>query len=138
VNQIQAFDRTQRGLPMKKGRQGTLTHDDKRNGTTTLFAALDVLKGEVIGQCMKRHRHQEFLAFLKTIGRGTPKHLDIHGIADRRSRRSVFAAVFSRACRNLNVLSTPISSTTMPLRSLSSGQNPRTPSSSRSIAAERR
>jgi transposase len=81
-SQIQALDRTQPGLPMKKGRQGTLTHDYKRNGTTTLFAALDVLKGEVIGQCMKRHRHQEFLAFLKTIDRGTPKHLDIHGIAD--------------------------------------------------------
>jgi transposase len=81
-SQIQALDRTQPGLPMKKGRRGTLTHDYKRNGTTTLFAALDVLKGEVIGQCLKRHRHQEFLAFLKTIGRGTPKHLDIHGIAD--------------------------------------------------------
>ncbi len=81
-SQIQALDRTQPGLPMKKGRQGTLTHDYKRNGTTTLFAALDVLKGEVIGQCMKRHRHQEFLAFLKTIDRNTPKQLDIHGIAD--------------------------------------------------------
>ncbi len=81
-SQIQALDRTQPGLPMKKGRAGTMTHDYKRNGTTTLFAALDVLKGEVIGQCMKRHRHQEFLAFLKTIDRGTPKHLDIHAIAD--------------------------------------------------------
>jgi hypothetical protein len=83
-SQIQALDRTQPGLPMEKGRQGTLTHDYKRNGTTTLFAALDVPKGEVIGRCMKRHRHQEFLAFLKTIDRGTPKHLDIHGIAELR------------------------------------------------------
>jgi transposase len=70
------------GVPMKKGRAGTMTHDYQRNGTTNLFAALDVLKGEVIGQCMPRHRHQEFLKFLKAIDRGTPKHLDIHGIAE--------------------------------------------------------
>ena len=81
-SQIQALDRTQPGLPMKKGRAGTMTHDYKRNGTTTLFAALDVLKGQVIGQCMKRHRHQEFLAFLKTIDRNTPKDLAIHCIVD--------------------------------------------------------
>ena len=81
-SQIQALDRTQPGLPMKKGRCGTMTHDYKRNGTTTLFAALDVLKGEVIGQCMPRHRHQEFLKFLGTINRNTPKHLDIHCIVD--------------------------------------------------------
>jgi hypothetical protein len=66
-------------LPMKKGRAGTMTHDYKRNGTTTLFAALDILKGQVIGQCMARHRHQEFL---KPIEKATPRHLDIHGIAD--------------------------------------------------------
>ena len=58
-SQIQALDRTQPGLPMKKGRAGTMTHDYKRNGTTTLFAALNVATGRVIGQCMKRHRHQE-------------------------------------------------------------------------------
>ena len=81
-SQIQALDRTQPGLPMKKGRVGTMTHDYKRNGTTTLFAALDVLKGEVIGQCLPRHRHQEFLKFLKTIDKNTPKHLDIHCIVD--------------------------------------------------------
>jgi transposase len=81
-SQIQALDRTQPGLPMKKGRAGTMTHDYKRHGTTTLFAALDVLKGEVIGQCMKRHRHQEFLKFLKTIDHRTPPHLDIHCVAD--------------------------------------------------------
>lgn len=62
--------------------RGHDAHDYKRNGTTTLFAALDVLKGEVIGQCMKRHRHQEFLAFLKTIDQHTPKVLDIHCIVD--------------------------------------------------------
>jgi len=84
-SQIQALDRTQPGLPMKKGRVGTMTHDYKRNGTTTLFAALDVLKGEVIGQCMKRHRHQEFLRFLKAIERCAPQHLDIHAIADNYS-----------------------------------------------------
>lgn len=81
-SQIQALDRTQPGLPMKKGRAGTMTHDYKRHGTTTLFAALDVLKGQVIGRCMPQHRHQEFLQFLKTIDRRTPKHLDLHCIAD--------------------------------------------------------
>lgn len=81
-SQIQALDRTQPSLPLKKGRAGTMTHDYKRNGTTTLFAALDVLKGEVIGQCMQRHRHQEFLKFLKIIDRNTPKHLDVHCIMD--------------------------------------------------------
>lgn len=81
-SQIQALDRTQISLPLKKGRAGTMTHDYKRNGTTTLFAALDVLKGEIIGQCMQRHRHQEFLKFLKTIDRDTPRHLDIHCIVD--------------------------------------------------------
>src|SRR6266853_1272515 len=81
-SQIQALDRTQPGLPMKKGRAGTMTHDYKRNGTTTLFAALDVATGRVIGQCMKRHRHQEWLRFLRTIDRRTPKALDLHLIAD--------------------------------------------------------
>lgn len=81
-SQIQALDRTQPGLPMKKGRAGTMTHDYKRNGTTTLFAALDVLKGEVIGQCLPRHRHQEFLKFLKNIDRSTPETLDMHCIVD--------------------------------------------------------
>ena len=66
---------------MKKGRAGTMTHDYNRNGTTNLFAALDALKGEVIGRCMPRHRHQEFLKFLKAIDRATPNHLDIHCIA---------------------------------------------------------
>ena len=86
-SQIQALDRTQPGLPLKKGRVGTRTHDYKRNGTTTLFAALDVLKGEVIGQCLPRHRHQEFLTFLKLIDRTTPKHLDLHCIVDNYATR---------------------------------------------------
>jgi transposase len=81
-SQIQALDRTQPGLPMKKGRAGTMTHDYKRHGTTTLFAALDVATGQVIGQCMKRHRHQEWLRFLRTIDRNTPKALDLHLVAD--------------------------------------------------------
>jgi transposase len=80
--QIQALDRTQPGLPMKKGRAGTMTHDYKRHGTTTLFAALEVATGKVIGQCMKRHRHQEWLKFLRRIDAETPKHLDVHLIAD--------------------------------------------------------
>ena len=81
-SQIQALDRTQPGLPMKRGRTGTMTHDSKRNGTTTLFAALNVLKCKVIGQCMKRHRHQKFLASLKTIDCNTPQNLSIHCIMD--------------------------------------------------------
>jgi transposase len=79
---IQALDRTQPGLPMKQGRCGTMTHDYKRHGTSTLFAALNTLTGNVIGQCMKRHRHQEFLAFLKAVEKQTPKELDLHLIVD--------------------------------------------------------
>ena len=79
---IQALDRTQPGLPMKKGRCGTMTHDYKRHGTTTLFAALNVLDGSVIGSCKERHRHEEFLAFLKQIDRRTPKDLDLHLVLD--------------------------------------------------------
>jgi len=81
-SQIQALDRTQPGLPMKNGRAGTMTHDYKRNGTTTLFAALNTLDGRVIGQCLPRHRHQEFLKFLRTINRETRKELDLHLIVD--------------------------------------------------------
>ena len=81
-SQIQALDRTQPGLPMKKGRCGTLTHDYKRNGTTTLFAALNVLDGRVIGECMARHRHQEFLRFLRKLDDETPSPLELHLILD--------------------------------------------------------
>ena len=80
--QIQALDRTQPGLPMKKGRAGTLTHDYVRNGTTTLFAALNTLDGTVIGQCRQRHRHQEFLAFLNRIERQIPAGKLIHVVLD--------------------------------------------------------
>jgi transposase len=81
-SQIQALDRTQPGLPIKKGRAGTVTHDYKRNGTTTLFAALNMLNGKVIGACMPRHRHREFLRFLKLIDQQTPAGLDLHLIVD--------------------------------------------------------
>lgn len=81
-SQIQALDRTQRSLPMKRGRGGTMTHDYKRNGTTTFFAALDVLAGTVIGECLPRHRHEEFLKFLRRIDRHVPKELAIHMILD--------------------------------------------------------
>ena len=81
-SQIQALDRTQPGLPMKKGRAGTMTHDYKRHGTTTLFAALNVLEGKVIGQCMKRHRHQEFIRFLNVIDANVPAKKAIHVVVD--------------------------------------------------------
>ena len=81
-SQIQALDRTQPGLPMKKGRLGTQTHDYKRNGTTALFAALSMLDGKVIGDCMPRHRHQEFIRFLNKIDAETPAGLDLHLIVD--------------------------------------------------------
>jgi len=81
-SQIQALDRTQPGLPLKKGRWGTYTHDDKRNGTTTLFAALDVLQGKVIGQCHPRHRHQEWLKFLRRLDNEYPAELTLHVVMD--------------------------------------------------------
>jgi transposase len=83
--QIQALDRTQPGLPMKPGRCGTFTHDYKRHGTTTLFAALNVLDGKVIGDCMPLHRHQEFIRFLKRIDQETPAGLNLHIIVDNYS-----------------------------------------------------
>jgi transposase len=81
-SQIQALDRSQPGLPMKKGRCGPMTHDYKRHGTTTLFAALDLLEGNVVGQCLGRHRHQEFLAFLRRLDREFPPDKDLHLILD--------------------------------------------------------
>jgi transposase len=81
-SQIQALDRTQPGLPMKKGRAQTMTHDYKRNGTTTLFAALEVKSGLVIGECQPRHRAKEFIRFLKKIDRVVQKHLALHLIVD--------------------------------------------------------
>jgi transposase len=81
-SQIQALDRTQPSLPIKPGRAGTMTHDYKRNGTTTLFAALEVATGKVFGQCLPKHRHEEFLTFLRTIDRNVPADLRIHLILD--------------------------------------------------------
>src|SRR4030066_260607 len=81
-SQIQALDRTQPGLPLKKGRCGTMTHDYKRNGTTTLFAALNVLDGKVIGECHARHRHQEWLRFLRRLDREFPQNIQLHLVMD--------------------------------------------------------
>jgi len=81
-SQIQALDRTQPGLPLKKGRCGTMTHDYKRNGTTTLFAALEILQGKVVGQCYARHRHQEFLKFLQRLDQEFPQDLKLHVVMD--------------------------------------------------------
>jgi len=81
-SQIQALDRTQPGLPLKKGRCGTMTHDYKRNGTTTLFAALEVVEGKVVGQCYARHRHQEFLKFLQRLDAEFPGELKLHVVMD--------------------------------------------------------
>lgn len=81
-SQIQALDRTQPGLPLKKGRAATMTHDYKRHGTTTLFAALDVKTGKVIGECLPRHRAKEFIRFLKRIERSVKSNLDVHLILD--------------------------------------------------------
>ena len=81
-SQIQALDRTQPGLPLKKGRCATMTHDYKRNGTTTLFAALNVLDGKVIGECHSRHRHQEWLRFLRRLDREFPQDVPLHLVMD--------------------------------------------------------
>jgi len=86
-SQIQALDRTQPSLPMKKGRAGTMTHDYKRNGTTTLFAALDVLSGKVFGQCLPQHTNNELLHFLKKLDREVPKGLAVHVITDNYGTR---------------------------------------------------
>src|SRR5216683_806346 len=84
-SQIQALDRTQPGLPLKKGRAGTMTHDYKRNGTTTLFAALSALDGKVIATCAPRHRHQEWLTFLRLIDKSTPQDKQLHLVIDNYS-----------------------------------------------------
>ena len=81
-SQIQALDRTQPSLPLKKGRCGTMTHDYKRNGTTTLFAAIELLEGKVIGQCYQRHRHQEFLKFLRCLDKEFPGKIPLHLVMD--------------------------------------------------------
>ena len=92
-SQIQALDRTQPGLPLKKGRAGTMTHDYKRNGTTTLFAAMNVLDGTVIGRNMQRHRHQEFIRFLNAVEREVPA-----GKTDPRHPRQLRRPQASQSC----------------------------------------
>ena len=87
-SQIQALNRTQPGLPIKRGRAGTVTHDYKRHGTTTLFAALNTIDGSVISMCQPRHRHGEWLKFLRLINRSTPKHLSLHLIVDNYATHS--------------------------------------------------
>jgi transposase len=87
-SQIQALDRTQPGLPMKAGRAGTVTHDYKRHGTTTLFAALNTLDGTVISMCEPRHRHEEWLKFMRLIDRKAPKHLSLHLVIDNYATHS--------------------------------------------------
>jgi transposase len=104
-SQIQALDRTQPGLPMKKGRCGTMTHDYKRHGTTTLFAALDVLEGRVIGQCMARHRHQEFIRFLT---RSTARPRPAGTPSDRRQLCDAQASQSPRLARTASQVPFPL------------------------------
>jgi len=95
-SQIQALDRTQPGLPLKKGRAATMTHDDRRHGTTTLFAALDVKSGMVIGDCLPRHRAREFLRFLRRIDRAVLKPRDVHLVLEVKRIRKQSGGLFSR------------------------------------------
>ena len=102
-SQIQALDRTQPGLPIKKGRAGTMTHDYIRNGTTTLFAALNVFDGTVIGQCMARHRHQEFIRFLNRIEAAVPAGKLIHATLDIMPPQASQNARLARAASQVGV-----------------------------------
>ena len=111
-SQIQALDRTQPGLPMKKGRCDTMTHDYIRNGTTTLFAALNVLDGTVIGRCMQQHRHQEFIRFLNAVEAAVPAGKIVHAIADNYATHKhpkVRVSVLRCSSGNLARKNTPIS-----------------------------
>jgi hypothetical protein len=101
-SQIQALDRTQPGLPLKKGRCGTMTHDYVRNGATTLFAAFDVLEGKIIGRCMQRHRHQEFIRFLNAIGAEVPAGKVVHVILDNYAAHS--SAASGGSCPGIGLL----------------------------------
>jgi hypothetical protein len=120
-SQIQALDRTQPGLPMKKGGCGTTTHDYIRNGTTTLFAALNVLDGNVIGRCMQQHRHQEFIRFLNTVEAAVPVGKLIHAITDNyathKHPKSVSGWCVIRAGRSISPQPLPLGS--MPSRATS-------------------
>ena len=132
-SQIQALDRTQPGLPMKKGRAGTMTHDYKRHGTTTLFAALDVLEGKVIGRCMQRHRHQEFIRFLNAIEAQVPARKFVHVILDNYAVHSI------RRCVNGSTGTRASPSTSRPPRARGStqsrGSSPNSPSSASSAVS---
>ena len=109
-SQIQALDRTQPGLPLKKGRAATMTHDYKRNGTTTLFAALSTLDGKLIGTCMNRHRHQEWIKFLKLIDQQTPADKTLHLIVDNYStHKHPKVLSWLRRHRRFNIHFTPTS-----------------------------
>ena len=114
-SQIQALDRTQPGLPIKKGRCGTMTHDYKRHGTTTLFTALDFSPpAGVIGQCMQRHRLQEWLRFLRRIEAETPKHLDVHLIADNyATHKHASVRLWLNRHKRFHMHFTPASATTI-------------------------
>ena len=128
-SQIQALDRTQPSLPMKPGRAGTMTHDYKRNGTTTLFAALSMLDGSVVGQCLPRHRHQEFLKFLRTLDREFPAELDLHLIVDNygtHTHDNVNAWLAKHPRFHLHFI--PTSSSWLNLSSGGSGNSPTRPS----------
>ena len=108
--QIQALDRRQPGLPLKKGRCGTMTHDYKRNGTTTLFAALNTLDGTVIADTMQKHRHQEWLKFLKQIYRLVAKDKEIHIICDNyATHKTEEVRAWLAAHRHVHVHFTPTS-----------------------------
>jgi len=139
-SQIQALDRTQPSLPMVKGRAGTMTHDDKRNGTTTLFAALDVATGKVFGQCLPRHRHEEFLTFLRAVDRNVPKPLAIHIWTTTQPTRtrtsppgwpSTSASTFtSPRPRQAGSTSSNASSANSPTRTSAAAHSPTSPTSS--------
>ena len=134
-SQIQALDRTQPGLPMKKGRAQTMTHDYKRNGTTTLFAALDVKTGEVIGECLPRHRAKEFIRFLKKINRAVAKHLDVHAICDNyKTHKTKEVQAWLAKHPRFKLHFTPTSS---PGSTWSSGCSPKSPASKSAAAYSR-
>ncbi|RYD71227.1 MAG: IS630 family transposase [Verrucomicrobiaceae bacterium] len=109
-SQIQALDRTQPGLPLKKGRCETMTHDYKRNGTTSLFAAMDIATGSIIGKCMEKHRHNEWLAFLRLIDKSTPANKEIHIICDNyATHKHERVKAWLKRNRRFNVHFTPTS-----------------------------
>src|SRR5258705_6719920 len=135
-SQIQALDRTQPGLPMKKERAGTITHDYKPNDTTTLFAPLNMLDGKVIGTCMSRHRHREFLRFLRLIDQQTPAGLDLHLIVDNYATHKTPAVKrWLKAYPRFHLHFTP--RLRLPGSTWSSGSSPRSPENVSAAAPSR-